>query len=295
MVQDSNFEHTVANNFPKYVQDEELLNIPIHIMYRIMSIYTSKNSITSRDEQINNFLIKYLQKHGKDASVLFELIKFEDDSNNYLLDKIVNYSKIFDFRVLFSSIVGSKDELQNKFIHEMLQLRLQMIEKNHLINLQKDELANQKKNIQKQQIEINQLKEISNKLHNIILNDPRNILCNQNIDEFNKLDGNSQMSIISEINEKDNLSNTLDILKLISEIENEYDNAIDGKNYIYLNTKNTINEFSNIKEIDSIIISSYSTQMLYDNGYLNRYYFVNMLKNFNEVFFEINGFYPYYA
>lgn len=73
IVDNYQFEVMLANRLPNYINNNNtnLLNIPISSMRRIIQIYRKNHQENDEYFEINQFLYKYLEKNGKNASILF--------------------------------------------------------------------------------------------------------------------------------------------------------------------------------------------------------------------------------
>lgn len=135
------YEEAVSNNFLDFIRDEKLLNINIPILYRILDKHTSIHGREENNDIILTFLFKYLDKHGKKASPLFEFVNFNQEYFNLLFTE---YKNKFDFNYLNSYI--------NKSMADAQFLLTRKIKDDNMTK------------IKEQEIEIKKLKEELNKL-----------------------------------------------------------------------------------------------------------------------------------
>lgn len=95
-------ENYIANNFFDYIDNEQLFNLPISILYRIIN--NPKLDINQLNETNKNrfidFLFKCLDKYKKKASVLFLNIDLENQRISIFSKLINEYSNIFDFNMI---------------------------------------------------------------------------------------------------------------------------------------------------------------------------------------------------
>ena len=103
------YEEIISTNLNYYIKESRLLDIKIPILYRILYNYRNQQKNKIIDEQpnklLNEFIIKYLNKHGRSASVLFENIYFGETIHEILEILIQKYSEQFDFEYLKTDLV----------------------------------------------------------------------------------------------------------------------------------------------------------------------------------------------
>lgn len=127
----SRYESMIAQHIDKYINDDRLHRINIPIIHRILNEYMTKYYKGENDEDgktygdIQEFLLKCVDKRGRSASVLYEQIKFGFGEHKYLHRLINEYSERFDFEYVGQSIASA--------------MKHQMKEMNR-IKLKKDEL-----------------------------------------------------------------------------------------------------------------------------------------------------------
>lgn len=120
------YEKTVANSFLDYIKIELFLDIPIHKMYRIFNIHKANKGFENPPQEIFEFMLKYLKKHGRDASILFVFVDFNSQQGNYLMQEIINdHSDIFDFGSTDFSKTDDTNEVRRKFIENIERLKYQ--------------------------------------------------------------------------------------------------------------------------------------------------------------------------
>ena len=92
-------------NFFHFINNEKIFELPISILYRILS----KTQIEkSNEENFHNFLFKCLEKFGKNGSILFrtielnqmnheEILKLKEFEKNHLLKNcLINFYDDYD-------------------------------------------------------------------------------------------------------------------------------------------------------------------------------------------------------
>lgn len=139
----------------KYIHKDEILQLLIQVLYRIIQEYSKKIEKNEIKDFLNsgdmtNFLFKCLDKFGSDASILFTTIDFGKEKIDVISRLIENYSEIFDFNILNSSLA----KLAVKLTNDVIRIK-EEYESN--ICIMKKELENKQK-----EIEIMKLNEIKN-------------------------------------------------------------------------------------------------------------------------------------
>lgn len=71
------YEDMIAEHFHKYVQKEEMLNLNICTLYRILEKHRTSPKESEMKNEVNKFVIKAIEKYGKAASVLIQFIDIE--------------------------------------------------------------------------------------------------------------------------------------------------------------------------------------------------------------------------
>lgn len=135
----SNEESLISSNLSKYVNDEHLLNLPIPVLDRIDRRFSEKNEIKPNDEIID-FLFKCLDKHGKEASILFSFVNFEHQSIDFINRLITNYSDIFDFNMINSTLLKTTSQLTSELAKLKIEFSNALIQMKNLFEEQKREL-----------------------------------------------------------------------------------------------------------------------------------------------------------
>ena len=120
------YEEIITENFLDYINDSRILNFPLPTIYRIFCKFQQNKHIQKDDQnqhksndQIFNFLIKCLDKYGREASVLFGELDADETKSQYLNVLLNKYSKSFDFHFLNSNMVKKKYELENEILFKI--------------------------------------------------------------------------------------------------------------------------------------------------------------------------------
>lgn len=170
-------EETIATNINDYIKNEDLVKLPVSMLYRILN---HPNMNKQYDKELEDFLFKCLKEHKQSASILFS-----NEHQNFLTEKtllqlINEYNDIFDFEM-----INGKDIV--KIIKEMKiknkELRNQLNETN--TNFEK---TNEELNEEKNQL-YQKINEIQKELdyHKRLVEEFRQIIPNINDDECLKI------------------------------------------------------------------------------------------------------------
>lgn len=113
-------EEFISLNFFDYINDEQLLNLPISVLYRIIN--NSKLDINHINEtnknQLIDFLFKCLDKYKKKASVLFLNLDLENQRIEVFSKLINEYSNIFDFNMISPKfLMKTTTDLLSEMVH----------------------------------------------------------------------------------------------------------------------------------------------------------------------------------
>ena len=117
-----NDEEYISLNFFEYINNEQLLNLPISVLYRIIN--NPKLDINQLNEtnknQLIDFLFKCLNKYNKDASILFLNLDLENQRIEIFSKLINEYSDVFDFNMISPKFLM---KTTTDLLSEMVQLK----------------------------------------------------------------------------------------------------------------------------------------------------------------------------
>ena len=144
----SSFETILSENLEEYINDGRLLDLNIPILFRILEKYSkSEKAKNGFNQNIMDFLFKCLDKYKRNASVLFSFINIEK-IQLYLKRLLTDYSNLFDFHFINSSLLNVVYENQNEMILKEQQMQMEQVEFMKSVNDQliqlKGELTNMK-------------------------------------------------------------------------------------------------------------------------------------------------------
>lgn len=158
-------EEIISSHFFDYINNEELFSLPVEVLYRI--IYSEnlnfENLNSSNQNQVIDFLLNYLDRNGKKASVLFSNLDLKNQRIDLLKRLINDFSDKFDF-----SMLDAKYLLQtsSELLSELSLLRQKYDEKIEEINEIKhqQDIKNQQydEQIQSLQSQLNELRSLYN-------------------------------------------------------------------------------------------------------------------------------------
>ena len=118
--------------FFDYINDEQLLSLPISVLYRIINKEQLKlNSMNLTNQgQLIEFLFKCLDKYKREASILFLNLDLENERIDLLDQLFTRYSDVFDFNMINSQYLAKKNlfilkelkKLKIEFVHNISEI-----------------------------------------------------------------------------------------------------------------------------------------------------------------------------
>ncbi|KAK8843052.1 hypothetical protein M9Y10_025240 [Tritrichomonas musculus] len=114
------FEQEIIKNLSVYIDNKQLLELPISSIHRILS-----NSSKKIDDlnKLKDFLFACLDKYGRGASVLFSVVDLGNLKNECMNLLLLKYSNVFDFHFFTIELY----EHQNGQIKEEETIKIQQI------------------------------------------------------------------------------------------------------------------------------------------------------------------------
>ena len=188
-------EEIVSENIEKYINNDQMLDLSIPVLSRIIG-QSKKKPL----KDLINFLFKALDRHGIEASILFNNIDFGELSIDVFNRLLNEYSDKFDFNMINSTLVKTttqisremskqKEEYANLFNEMRNEFRLQQLEMKNQFEQQKKEILKLKEEIVSRDIEEEKRKQ---KYQQIILE-------TISVDEFRKFNDEIKNHIINQI------------------------------------------------------------------------------------------------
>lgn len=114
------YEQIISQNLKNYIQDEDLLTLKIPVLYRILE----QSKLKDDRKEINEFLFKCLKKFGRESSCLFAFADFNDERCEDLKLLLRDFSDVFDFHFIYTKVMKSSYELQNRKIHDEIENKI---------------------------------------------------------------------------------------------------------------------------------------------------------------------------
>ena len=315
-------ESIFIKHLPIIIQDDRLNRLPISTLYRILNSYTKGSK---QEPKIVQFILDHVNKHGLESSILLTTIEHSEENLEYIKQNVNKYKNIVKYPEFQSILVEyliqdnqrSKENYDKKIekIQKKLQTELnksisyfqQEFNKATLytnqeirkikeieINQQKQKMKEQEKSIKNNDYSINELKQQIKQLKEKIFNISSSQLFynNNDLESFNKLDGDSQALIMAKIslnNTNENIKTVSNILSYLSKEKEKlnYQNGFNNSSFIFIQTQDMNINLTSIHTIDKIFIKYDAIEMLYNNKSFQSKEFTTLIKNLNNVYFEI--------
>lgn len=156
------YEKIISDNFLKYINEDNILKLKIPTIYRLLVSFKNSQKISNeQNEAVFNLLTKYLDKYGKEASVLFSTIDVETLGPKFLNLLMTKYSKSFDFNFINSNVIKTFCEKENEII---LNLKKREIEQEEINQKLVAQISSLKKENDDRVNEIRAMNELNQKL-----------------------------------------------------------------------------------------------------------------------------------
>ena len=141
----TNEELIISSNLNKYIEEKEddLASLPIPVLERIFTKFcfqSNSQQLFKNSEQITNFLFTCLDKQGKDASILFSFFNFENHEIDVVNRLLNEYSDVFDFNMINSTLLKTTSELTSELTKLKLEYSEALKEMKNLFEKQRKEL-----------------------------------------------------------------------------------------------------------------------------------------------------------
>ena len=112
----STYENILSEKLLYYIKNEQLLALKVPVLYRILEKYHKESKADDDRKEIFDFLLRCLQKYGREASPLFRFADFGSARSEYLNRLLTDYSEVFDSQFINSEMVNHFYEQQNEMI-----------------------------------------------------------------------------------------------------------------------------------------------------------------------------------
>lgn len=248
-------EEIISDKFLDYIDDRRLLTLKIPILNRILTkfLYVRKSQLKEdENDKVMIFLFKCLDCFGRDASILFSNINFENERSKYLNHLMTNYAHKFDFHFINLTFMKTMFQIQSDLLLKEEQSRLHHEEWMREIEkkMKKIELVNDQKLNEQKKIfdgEINKLKKENDdmklQIQNLVEQKQKS---NEEIEKLRRELNNTKSELVNKIKEerKEVLCNNCAIFEYLNSSTNE--NIIDSG---VINCETSINEGTPIKNL----------------------------------------------
>ena len=154
-------EKFISEHLSEFIQKEKMLELPIPLLYRVLKLFfESQHNKDELRSGLTDFLFKCLDKYGRSASVLFNLIDFKEQRNELVNRLIKNYLTVFDFNQINQTLAETVQDLTKQKEEYLIIFKQMQI----TFNKQLEELKEMKKQEEEKQIknEIENQKRIEN-------------------------------------------------------------------------------------------------------------------------------------
>lgn len=115
-------EAIISKNIKRYINDEEMLELPIATLERIIKKYYEikqpKNEENQEEEELIEFMFKALDRYGKDASILFNNIDFKRTRQEVVQRLLTKYSDRFDFNMINSTLFKTITDITSEMTRQ---------------------------------------------------------------------------------------------------------------------------------------------------------------------------------
>ena len=117
-------EGQIASHFFEYIDSEDLLSLPVPVLYRIINNpRLNINSMNQTNQtQFIEFLFKCLDRYKREASVLFLNIDVANERIDLLSRLLYKYKDVFDFNMINSKFMM---ETSSQLLSELQKLRIE--------------------------------------------------------------------------------------------------------------------------------------------------------------------------
>ncbi|KAK8836466.1 hypothetical protein M9Y10_037725 [Tritrichomonas musculus] len=108
---DEIYENIISSNLQEYIDNEELLKLPICTIHRILMKYSENHLEKVKTEKINDFILNMIDRRGREASILLSFARIDNGSIDFFENIIENYSEKVDFQFIDFSIISTFFEI----------------------------------------------------------------------------------------------------------------------------------------------------------------------------------------
>lgn len=292
----------------KEIYDNQMKEMKNDYDNQIMQLKTQikeiQNLFTNKVNEINNDTIEKVELQQQLQNEIIQKVEQQQKTQNEITDKIEQQQKLqneitkkVEQQQQSQNEITEKVQQQNELLQNVEEQRKIILDvKGAIEKVETDQKCieksfNETKNLHQKvtddiyNIQIEQLKKII-----FDIDSSQYLLKNNSFDGFNRLGGESQLFILWGIKDRNNCKIIQDLLKLLLYFSKEQkisNHEYNESNYISIYTKDMYSNILNTKSIDKIIISSSVIEMLYENYSLESTEFVNLINNFENIYFEV--------
>ncbi|KAK8880696.1 hypothetical protein M9Y10_003382 [Tritrichomonas musculus] len=131
-------ENVISSHFFEYIDNDQLISLPVQVLYRILNNNSMNyQSLTPENQKrVVDFLFVCLDKHGREASVLFSNFDFGAARTDVLSRLMYDYSGVFDFGMInshfllntTSQLLSEVERLKIEHSNKLLQMEKMVVE-----------------------------------------------------------------------------------------------------------------------------------------------------------------------
>lgn len=230
LVNTSNEENLISQFFEEFMENDQLLELPTSILYRITENYyhnqienNNRNNQPRKRENLIKFLFRLFDKYGNQASMFLSFFEIDKQRANDLLKLNSKYSSILNLSYMNKSLMNTTVEL----IQEMIELKREFSkELEEMKQIRKEEHLLIQRFIEQQNKDKLDFEKQSKKTHNDLSNSI-NKTKNEITQELNKIKSqlNYQQLQIQALTAKQNTDKT-EIAKQMNEKDLKLSNSV---------------------------------------------------------------------
>ena len=122
----SDYEDMISKNMLEYIKDENLPSLPIPVLHRIVSQYVKKNrsehqnfndkNHTAQPPEFIEFLMKCIDRRGREASVLFDQVDICDNARGVIDRLLKETPDKFDFHFINRNHMKTFYEVESELL-----------------------------------------------------------------------------------------------------------------------------------------------------------------------------------
>ena len=149
----SNEEEIISKHLYEYINDKEITFLPIETFDRILKKHFKNNNNEVKDkkdekdkeDEIIKILFSYLDKYGREASILFSNVDFSQQRVEVMNCLLHKYSNIFDFSMINSTLLKTTSEILSEMSKMKAEYSKNIFEMKELFREQQEEIQRVKK------------------------------------------------------------------------------------------------------------------------------------------------------